>query len=142
MFAGKLVRLPTFQRLPSLILVEDFDHFTRSTPGRSVEFTASRCCAVLANTASTCSRLAGHGVQVCASAYAEKNSGRQDAVYGVYFDKFWSISSRSGDDGVDVVWLRQKGGVSMEFSWLDDPVLVLKRIYGTEEDKKVWLGTC
>lgn len=140
MLATQLVRLPTFHRLPSMILVEDLDHFSQAQPGRNLEFTASRCCAVLVSTASTCSRLAGRAVHLCACATAGIRNAdeRRDSVYGVYFDKMWSLNSQTKSDVTEAVLLKQKGGVSIEFCWLDDPILVLRRIYGRDEDKKVW----
>lgn len=48
------------------------------------------------------------------------------------------MNSETREDGTEAVWMRQKNGVSIEFTWLDDPVLVWRKILGGDEEKKIW----
>ncbi|OXU24021.1 hypothetical protein TSAR_012216 [Trichomalopsis sarcophagae] len=131
---GQLVRLQTFQKPPSILLVDELDVFSdyRNIGSSSRELHAARCCAVLLNAAQSCARVTCPPVHVCVTSFSKDQARR--ATYGKYFDNCWNISSEEAESETPgSVWMRRGDGQkAMEFKRLDDAVLVLKRVFSCQ----------
>ncbi|KAJ8681925.1 hypothetical protein QAD02_017717 [Eretmocerus hayati] len=126
-----LVRLPTFARIASVVLLDEFDTYCSSRDAKSW----AQLCAALLNAAEQCSS-DRRPVRICATTTGldQKQEARGwSHCLKMYFDEKWNLQMESDDacDTEDIrkVSLKNVDRGSIELCWLNDGALVLRKIF-------------
>ncbi|XP_015604380.1 uncharacterized protein LOC107272097 isoform X2 [Cephus cinctus] len=125
----QLAELHTFTSLPSVLLIDNLDHYVEDDSIREQkDFHAARTCAFILDSMNACCRILKTEVHVCATVFA---SARRSAAYNIYFGNIWHLERCDEDKSILVK--KAEGGCetrskSYKYSKFEDGTIILKEI--------------
>nr|XP_031846737.1 uncharacterized protein LOC116433118 isoform X2 [Nomia melanderi] len=132
MLVEKLTKLHTFATLPTVLLIDDFDNYTKDYKKTEAirDIHIAKMSALIFDTMNTCSRILGKTVYICGWTFSMTNDV---TTYSIYFQNIWNMTN---EEDTRMILLEKYGCQnfsekcpSYRYRKLQDGTRVLKQIF-------------